>query len=223
MVAASFDLPPNHGAGGTVGLTGVDSITGDCSYALARVSSGAGYPVMCFGTSVRAVRAALPPHLVRRNQGGEMNENEEMELRRLEALADLHQRIFDHSQRYTQIIYGMIYAGFFALWFTIKTDPPTVSTLWSGLSMLISISIYGLFAVFSSLMVTKGLVLLNDKLINATDLDRMKLLEEKSNVAAEAKRVQRFNPFVNYISIGTGLLGIGLLINDYIAKIIEAL
>jgi hypothetical protein len=140
-------------------------------------------------------------------------------LKRLEVIARINERLMDHVGRYQQLVFGMIYAGYFALWFGIKGDGITVAMLLSGTSMLVSISIYGLWSIFGSNVMLKKQALAVDQLRNAENLEKQFELEMASDIAETSAKILRFQPVVFNTAVAAGIFAIGSLLFSYIHEI----
>ena len=145
-----------------------------------------------------------------------MNDDQIFELKRLELLAQINIELMGFADRYQQLVFGMIYAAFFALWLGLDKTHLSPTFLLAGALMLISVLTYGLWIIFTNNILLKKKALAVEQLRVATDINLMIELEEAARIGQENKKIMKYQPAMFYFTVATGLSGVFTLLFIYI-------
>lgn len=76
----------------------------------------------------------------------------------VEVQKELLSHAFGQAQAYTNVVLGMGYAGFFAIWSFLKPELSKAEVLWSALLVSISLAAFILFEVFQSFLRSRSIL-----------------------------------------------------------------
>lgn len=147
---------------------------------------------------------------------GEGRMDDDIEVRRAEARAKINEEMIKHAKTYQSIVFGMAYAGFFGLWFGVREMVNSGAVLLSGLSMIISLSIYVLWEVYATQMLMDAQLSAVYQLDNERDLSHQDFVDLRSKIARTQARIFKYQPIVFYCSLGAGLVGISVMTFGFI-------
>lgn len=148
-------------------------------------------------------------------------EKDEIYLKQLEALARLNEGVVQHSERYQNVVYGMFYAGFFALWFGLNDKIGFGFSATAALLMFLSFSGYAIWAVYSSQHFIAIHKLASEKLMKYDKVDEWTVLENASNVGKTNLKIYRYQPFVLYLTVGLASIAAISLISGLVHELLH--
>jgi hypothetical protein len=133
---------------------------------------------------------------------------------------------YDKNIAYTNLIILAGYGGLFSLWYLTKEYLSRFQALSAGLFLLISILVFVLYEIYKMYFVS-GILLKKIRILNSLELrNKPELILEKISEIENIHETQM--PKLNkiwhislFLTVGAGLIGVGILIFSYIAGIIK--
>jgi hypothetical protein len=138
---------------------------------------------------------------------------DELMVRKLEALARLHEGAMQQAERYQNIVYGMFYAGFFGLWFGVGGKINFNFAMIAAVLMLLSIAVYAVWSVYNAQAMVAVHKLAAKKLMAYDDIDAMVVLENSSKVGETSENIYRYQPLVLYLTTSLAFLAVLALLS----------
>jgi ribonucleotide reductase beta subunit family protein with ferritin-like domain len=126
--------------------------------------------------------------------------------------------------RYINVVYGLFYAGFFALWAGVISTKKTVDliTAMAGGAMLTSIAIFAGWSLYLMMVNKKSIMIMYEKIINLKngDEDEYNILHQKQ--LNDVVKSQKHHTWTTVVAVFFASLGILLLLWQFISlKVID--